>query len=502
MDERNAESPADGVCERLGDLAATAVPASDLAPDQRQWTAIEGRLTARTSSWRSPSRLLPAFALAAVALVGGGLWLYARRPLAYRVDSCAVAADGALTSTGAGSVAFADGSQVTLASGTRLRVRPLPFAVGAELTLEAGEARLAVVHRASARWAVLAGPFRVEVTGTRFALRWSQQRGRLRVAMQEGSVRITGGPLAGSTLLHAGQALEGSATDVSVVSAEAGPGASETAPAARAPTVSPGPPQTADVQTEVAPASRRHQKGSPARSKPTRLGGSETTRRAPARPDETRTLALPALPALAPSAAPVDTPSPAPVRSAPHWISIDADGRLSEGMTGFAWLAGGAGTTLSSTVVHAEHARLLPKDGELCARGTIAGMRCVNDKLPQMRCNWDKNWGVALGLFVRADRKAWGEEAAAAIAVDFHGRTNRYRLNAHRAGDPKEKVYCIYDYQSGQIARPGMFRSACWDGKGEALSDFKSVDQFTLHLPSGLEYMAFRYCIAGVQVIP
>jgi hypothetical protein len=481
MNEHKAKRPAEVTCERLGDLAAAAV--RQLPPDARQWNAIEARLSARPS-WRSPARLLPA--LAVLALIAGGTWLLARRHLDFRIESCTVASDGLLTSTGAGAITFSDGSRVTLAPGARLRVRPLSFATGAELALDDGEATLAVVHRPRGRWAVLAGPFRVEVTGTRFSLRWSPPHGRFRIAMAEGSVRISGGPLADSTPLFAGQALEASATGVSVGPAEGRPAAA---------------PNT--VPPELPPAApERSESGPPARGKPAYAGRAEPPRGVAPATDPARAPDLPSLPA--PSLTPplfVPTEPPPPVRPAPHGIRIGADGSLSDGMTGFAWLVGGVGTSFSKSIVRAEHARLLPRDGQLCARGTIAGVHCVNDNRPELQCGWEDNWGVAIGLSVHADGSAWGDEAPAALAIDFRGRASPYHLKAHRAGEPDQQRFCIYDYRSGQIAKPAMF-TRCWQDKGEALSDFRGVDFFSLDLPSGPEYRSFRYCVVGVQILP
>jgi hypothetical protein len=486
MDERKTKDPAEATCERLGDLAATAVRQTVPSPDSRQWIAIEARLAARPS-WRSPSRLLPALAVLAL-IAGGGTWLLARRHLDFRTENCTLTAGGALTATAPGAVTFSDGSRVTLAPGARLRVRPLAFAAGAELALDDGEVSLAVVHRPRGRWAVLAGPFRVDVTGTRFSLRWSQPHGRFRIAMEEGSVRISGGPLAGSTLLLAGQALEASATGVSIGSAEGRPAAAPTA-------APPEPPAAAPGQSESS---------APARGKPAQAGRADAPRGAAPATVPTRALALPPLPgpALAPPLfEPPETEPAPPVRPVPHRIRIGADGRLSNGMTGFAWLVGGASTSFSKSVVRAEHARLLPRDGQLCARGTIAGVRCMNDNLPELHCSWDNNWGVAIGLSVQADGSVWGEDAPAAIALEYNGRADQYLLAAHRAGDPARQLYCLYDYRSGQIAKPAMF-TRCWQDKGAALPDFRGVDYFSLELQSTYDYKSFRYCLVGVQILP
>jgi hypothetical protein len=117
-------------------------------------------------------------------------------------------------------------------------------------------------------------------------------------------------------------------------------------------------------------------------------------------------------------------------------------------------------------------------------------------------CNWARNWGVAISWNTRADNKPWGSEVASAIAVEFRGRSSSYRLNAHRKDDPPEKMYCIENYKSGQVVRPSMFTSKCWSGTGAPLPDFAEVDLFNLQFASGMNYVAFRYCITGITVYP
>ena len=483
---KDDRTPAQQVCERLGDLLTAAVPDEQRAPDTRQWTAIEVELDRHGARrwWR-----WPALATAALVLVTSGTWLIARRPLAYRAEHCALATDGTLTAGGAGAIAFTDGSTIALAAGTRLHVEPLPYARGAEIALDDGEATLTVIHRANARWAVTAGPFRVDVTGTRFSVHWSKRRGSFRIAMQEGEVHVRGGRLAGDTILRAGQVLASST------------GEPVPAPSTEAP--SPSPPADAAA--------------SPAAPPPTRTAP-PPWRRKTADPRETETPhpTSPALPELGPQVRPLPIvptpsipppgePSSAPRPSGPRRITIAPDGSLGNGISGFAWVAAAPATTLSSPVTSEEGAslaRLAPKDGELCVSGTMAGLHCVNAGLPSVRCNWRHNWGVQIGFLIRTDQSAWGERAPNAIAVDYHGRSNTYRLNVHRHGDPDAKLYCIYDYESGKAAKPSMFKTECWADTGETLPDFESVDSFNLMLPSGMEYAAFRYCVSGIRLLP
>jgi hypothetical protein len=515
MDERKDRTRAEATCQRLGELAAATVPAEERAPDARQWAAVEARLD-RRRVWR----LVPALALGALAAMGTVTWLAARRTLDYRVQACTAAADGALTSVGAGTVSFADGSKVELETGARLRVRPAAFARGAELALEDGNANLSIVHRPGARWAVVAGPYRVEVTGTRFTVRWSRQQQSFRLAMLDGEVWVSGGALARSRILRAGQSLQLGEPAQPRAWLEAGPAAARGGPptiagppvsdtrsiakaappaAARTPSRLPGWRRRAEAAPEKGTSAKAHDE--PAETPTT----GATAAPAPATSEPAAALARPSLAQPAPQPAAVPAPPTAPIPAihlALGRVTLGPDGQLSGGMTGFAWLAGGAGTTISGAATHEAFTRLVLESGQLCARGTVAALRCVNEDTPQARCNWDRNWGVAIGLNVKADGKAWGEAAAGAIAVEFHGRSSNYRLITHRNGDPDEKIFCVENYKSGQIARPSMFKSQCWADQGDTLPDFKSVDQFNLQFASGMAYVAFRYCITGVQLLP
>jgi hypothetical protein len=195
-----------------------------------------------------------------------------------------------------------------------------------------------------------------------------------------------------------------------------------------------------------------------------------------------------------------DTPRLA--RVGPWRIRIGDDGRLTSGLTGTAWLAAGEGAALSMPVERGSMAPLRAEDGQLCTHGRLAAWSCVNEGTPRIRCNWDRNWGVAIGFYVRDDKHAWGEEAKSRLALDFQGRSAVYRLNAHRHGDPNERVVCVDNYKSGQVVKASDFKSRCWEDAGEALPDFTRVDWFNLQYPAGKDYIAFHYCISGVTLYP
>jgi TolA-binding protein len=64
-----------------------------------------------------------------------------------------------------------------------------------------------VVHRAGTNWHLRAGPFDVQVTGTRFDLQWKNGAGELELAMTEGRVLVSGGCLARAQELATGEHL-------------------------------------------------------------------------------------------------------------------------------------------------------------------------------------------------------------------------------------------------------------------------------------------------------
>ena len=521
-DPRNADTS----CERLGDLAASLTPGDGRLPDATGWALI-GRRLDRTP-WRSPRRLLPALALLTFALVGAGGYVWARRPLGYRVQDCAAMRDAAVCAT-AGGVVFSDGTSVVLEARSSLHIRPATFARGAELSLDDGDAKLAVVHRPGAHWAVLAGPFRVEVTGTRFRVRWSKAQQVLDVAVTEGEVHVSGGTLSKAAILRSGQSLHADASprgDVRArknadqgsreptgTTAASTPSEEETSAPGKAGTGS-GAGLSVGRTGAVLPRSRRHAEAKV---------DSASASLANDTPDPTVGAAPPATesdqpgtrqpPGRAPSptaeeaswarADSLGLPAPAPAASAKvqfDQVVFAADGRLAGGMTGSAWLDRGTGTRLSTPVSREKHAHLqLGPDG-LCTSGTVAALRCVNPNIPEARCDWNENWGVVIGFDVKAGGRAWGDEAAQGIAVEFHGRFSSYRLNAHRKDDPYEKNYCIEDYKSGRMVTPGMFRTRCWEDSGDTLATFKDVDLFNLQLQSGMEYVAFHYCVSGIRL--
>lgn len=129
-------------------------------------------------------------------------------------------------------VRFSDGSTLRLAPDARLRVAEVAQN-GARVLVESGTVHVSVVHRDETRWAVAAGPFEVQVTGTQFDVVYDPASSRLTVRMTEGSVLVHGCGLLGGEgrRLGAGEQLEVSCKDeTSTASAPEAPAEDTAAP--------------------------------------------------------------------------------------------------------------------------------------------------------------------------------------------------------------------------------------------------------------------------------
>lgn len=101
-------------------------------------------------------------------------------------------------------VHFSDGSRLEWAARSRGRVLSVS-ARGARVALEDGALEVSVEHREGTEWSVVAGPFEVHVTGTRFSTHWEPSDQTLRLSMHEGSVLVSGACLEVPRAFRAGQ---------------------------------------------------------------------------------------------------------------------------------------------------------------------------------------------------------------------------------------------------------------------------------------------------------
>jgi TolA-binding protein len=101
---------------------------------------------------------------------------------------------------------FDDGSRALLSQGACVRTEMLG-PTSARLVLERGRVNVRVLHTPTTDWTVRAGDYAVRVTGTRFSVDWQPESQAFRLNVTEGSVRVSGGILAGEIDVPAGQKL-------------------------------------------------------------------------------------------------------------------------------------------------------------------------------------------------------------------------------------------------------------------------------------------------------
>jgi hypothetical protein len=186
LGRRVAETQADELGERQEPTAEERVLALHVADRTR----IEARGRQRTRK---------AIIATALACLGFTLAVPKVRELGERSQALRFEIGGASSRVGAWmatssgkteSVNFSDGSRVVLASESSIRViATSPH--GATLALDRGGVHADVVHTGASEWNVLAGPFTIHVTGTRFDAAWNVTTGRLAVQMNEGRVVVS-----------------------------------------------------------------------------------------------------------------------------------------------------------------------------------------------------------------------------------------------------------------------------------------------------------------------
>lgn len=156
------------------------------------------------------SKSMPALPLTAASAHG----VHDDAPLTYSTSGGQPAASNYLVAPAhdSASLRFSDGTEVTAAPGSRLRVDSTQ-SNGARVLLEQGEARAHVTHREDTRWMFVAGPFDVRITGTTFTLSWDAADQVLDLTLHEGSVEVES-PLGASHLkVRTGQRFHASVTE-------------------------------------------------------------------------------------------------------------------------------------------------------------------------------------------------------------------------------------------------------------------------------------------------
>lgn len=129
-------------------------------------------------------------------------------PLAYRAEGAEMLGEGYIRARPGehSRLSFSEGSVVTLADATRMRIVAADDR-GGHLAVEEGEIRADIVHRPGARWTFEAGPYSVDVRGTSFSLDWHGADGWFDLRLMTGLVDIHTPWSPAAIALHGGQRL-------------------------------------------------------------------------------------------------------------------------------------------------------------------------------------------------------------------------------------------------------------------------------------------------------
>jgi hypothetical protein len=142
-----------------------------------------------------------------------------------RFRGAAVTVDSPLTTAvgASNSLEFSDGSQVVVEENSRATLSALTRK-HAGIRLVSGRVSASIRKHPGMTWSVTAGPYAVNVVGTRFVVEWDERTRAFAVSVREGSVRVTGGDLPSSGItLAAGGRLERGTPAPSVSAAPAPP---------------------------------------------------------------------------------------------------------------------------------------------------------------------------------------------------------------------------------------------------------------------------------------
>lgn len=259
MSERSHLRSEEAAATALGGLlhdarGATTERTADAELERLLRNVDSSRADTARSAWRKWT-LVAAAALAVLGLAGTFEWQ--RRdgaPLTFAANGVPAHEHAAIAAESGRvvDVVFSDGSVFNVEPAARLRVDS-SSSTGARMTLVEGRTIAHVVHRPKTSWSVTAGPFLVQVTGTRFGASWDAKNDRLSVELYEGSVQVAGGGFAQPIAVRAGQRLEaGRGPDNWLLTSLDGP-AGSVAGASPAPAHAPASPSASEEAAAPAP---------------------------------------------------------------------------------------------------------------------------------------------------------------------------------------------------------------------------------------------------------
>ena len=249
---------------KLGDLAREMAEAP-----VSEHVHVEGRnrILAAVDSEMVPRRVIPlrmkitlgVFAAAAAALLV--FWSASRlQPITYDITGGSGFDSGYLSASPdrAALIRFSDGSSINASPGSRLRVDSTTTD-GARVLLERGAAEVQVHHGRASHWLFVAGPFEVQVVGTRFNLMWDPAKEEVDLSLDEGAVRLKSPLGQGPFEVRKGQKFHASLLNRTIRMEDQSGGISQVADRA----------VTAELPTREPPPTERPQTGSVPENRPT-----------------------------------------------------------------------------------------------------------------------------------------------------------------------------------------------------------------------------------------
>lgn len=185
-------------------------------------------------------------------------------------------------------------------------------------------------------------------------------------------------------------------------------------------------------------------------------------------------------------------------------VKIGDYGKLQGALNGYAWVAGAQQAMITTPNPCNNNGCFRNTAEQLCTKGHINALSCSGQGTSQVNCNWAQNWGVVLGLNTTDPQGPWGASAPTRVAVNFTsvaraGSAGHYRLNAHLAGDPYTKQYCVDNYTPGAMVQASDFKSQCWFNAGDTLPNFRAVDQLGLLRTSEFSAVDFDFCVTRIS---
>jgi TolA-binding protein len=175
----------------------TARARSQLSFDPADYPATRGR-------WKGV--VFAAVSAAAAVLLAFLFWLPSS---AMELDGQPVSVGDWVAAPPAGEkmLTFSDGSAIRLSANSSARVQHLD-ARGAHVLLERGVVHVHVRPRGGNAWKMDAGPYRIEVKGTRFQMSWHPREERFELTLEEGEVLVSGPMLKSARPLKAGERMQ------------------------------------------------------------------------------------------------------------------------------------------------------------------------------------------------------------------------------------------------------------------------------------------------------